>query len=143
MTSENAEKPEHNACASKNAKTDWDSTNTNTSGVVPIDVECLCGPEHDDREEVGAANRSDDQRESKNSGLLLETRRKHWELRTLDLPDGKSDQEGCTEQQWYEDVSRFPGVLISTPLKTAEEENHSNDAEETADEVDLADDLLP
>ena len=60
VASENAEEPEHDDSTSKDAKADGETTDANANGVMTVDVEGLCWPEHDDREKVGAGDEGDD-----------------------------------------------------------------------------------
>jgi hypothetical protein len=112
VASENAEEPEHDDSTSKDAKTDGETTNADTSGVMTVDVECLCWPEHDDREKVGAGDEGDDQSQGQDARFLLKTRWEHGELGTLDFPDGEGDAESSSEEEGDEDVGRGPFILF-------------------------------
>jgi hypothetical protein len=93
VTSENAEEPENNDGASQDAEANWNTTDTDAGGIMTVDVESLCWPEHDYREEVGAGDKGDDQCQSQNARFLLEARREHGEFGKLHFPDGESDTD--------------------------------------------------
>lgn len=105
MTSENAEEPEHNDGTSQDAEANWNTTDTDTGGIMAVDVESLCWPEHDDREEIGAGDEGDDQGQRKNARFLLQARWEHGEFGTLDFPDGESDAECGSEEEGNENMS--------------------------------------
>jgi hypothetical protein len=60
VASEDAEEPEHDDGTGKDAKADGETTNADANGVMAVDVEGLCWPEHDDREKVGAGDEGDE-----------------------------------------------------------------------------------
>lgn len=47
---------------------------------MAVDVERLSGPEHQDGEEIGSADKGDDQRQTQHTRILLQTFREHWVL---------------------------------------------------------------
>lgn len=111
---------------------------------MTVDIEGLSRPEHDDGEEVGAGNCSDDQCQGKDSGFLLHSRREHGELCEFRFPDGESDEEEYgTENKRCQHMGGTPFVLVATPLETSEEQNHADDGESSADKVDFTNDLFP
>jgi hypothetical protein len=112
VASENAEEPEHDDSTSKDAKTDGETTNADTSGVMTIDVEGLCWPEHDDREKVGAGDEGDDQSQGQDARFPLKTSWEHGEFGTLDFPDDEGDAESSSEEEGDEDVGRCPFILF-------------------------------
>jgi hypothetical protein len=112
VTSENAEEPEDNDGTGQNAEADGNTTDTHTGGIVAVDVESLCWPEHDDGKEVGAGDKGDDECQSQNARFLLEASGEHGEFGTLNFPDGKGNTERGSEKQGNEDVDGGPFVLV-------------------------------
>ena len=98
VAAEDAKEPEHDAGTGQDAEADGDTADADAGGVVAVDVEGLCGPEHDDGEEVGAGDEGNDQRQGQNARLLLQAGRKHGEFGKLDFPDGEED-EGCRSKE--------------------------------------------
>src|SRR3984957_11512732 len=80
VASENAEEPEHDDSTSKDAKTDGETTDADANGVMTVDVEGLCWPEHDDREKVGAGDEGDDQSQGQDARFPLKTSWEHGEF---------------------------------------------------------------
>ena len=112
MAAEDAEEPEHDNGTSQDTEANGDTTDTDAGGVMTIDIEGLCGPEHDDGEEVGTGNEGDDQSQCEDARFLLQARWEHGELSALDFPDCKGDQERGSEEKGNEDVSGGPFILI-------------------------------
>jgi hypothetical protein len=112
MTSENAKKPENDDGTSQDAEADGNTTDTDTGGIMAVDVESLCWPEHDHGKEVGAGDKGDDQGQSQNARFLLEARWEHGEFGAFNFPDGKGNTECGSEEQGDEDVSGGPFVLF-------------------------------
>jgi len=54
---------------------------------LTIDVECLCGPEEQDGEEVGARDEGDDEGQDEDARVLLQASWKHRELGKFPFPD--------------------------------------------------------
>jgi hypothetical protein len=105
---------------------------------MAIHVEGLSRPEHDHREEVCARDKGDDESEGEDSRLLLEAAWKHGPFGPLDFPDREGDEEQNTaEDDWDEDVSGGPLVLISAPFDAGQEQDHARNAEEATDKVDF------
>jgi hypothetical protein len=113
VASENAEEPEHDDSTGKDAKADGETTNADANGIMAVDVESLCWPEHDDGEKVGAGDEGDEQGQGQDERFLLKTGREHGKFGTLDFPDGEGDAECSSEEEGDEDVGRGPFVLFS------------------------------
>ena len=162
MASENAEEPEHDDSTSKDAKADGDTADANTNGVMTVDVEGLCWPEHDDREKVGAGDEGDDQSQGQDARFPLKTRWEHGKFGTLNFPDSEGNAECSSEEEGDEYVSRSPLILfrglaelrsegswsartnlISSPLQSTKEQDHRDNTQKAAHKVDLSDDLPP
>jgi hypothetical protein len=163
VASENAEEPEYDDSTSKDTKTDGDTTDANANRVMTVDVEGLCGPEHDDREEVGTGDEGDDQSQGQDARFLLKTRGEHGIFGTLYFPDGEGDAECSSEEEGDKNVGRSPFVLfrkisnarvgertesagtnlISSPLQSTEEQDHCNNTQKAAHKVNLRNDLPP
>jgi hypothetical protein len=112
VASENAEEPEYDDSTGKDAKADGETTDADTNGVMTVDVESLCWPEHDDREKVGAGDEGDEQSQGQDARFPLKTRWEHGKFGTLDFPDGEGDAECSSEEEGDEDVGRGPFVLF-------------------------------
>ena len=78
---------------------------------MSVDIERLCGPEHQDREEIGTGNECNDESQAQRPGFLLQPCWKDRVLGAIDLPKGKCDQQEETNEQWREDMCRGPGIL--------------------------------
>lgn len=72
--------------------------------TMAVHVESLCWPEHQDGEEVGARNESDDQREAENARLLTKALGKHRILRPISLPENEGSDENKAQDEWCQDV---------------------------------------
>lgn len=160
MASENAEKPQDHDGTSQDAEANGKTPDTDAGRVMAVHVESLRGPEHDDREEVGARDEGDDQGQGQNARFLLQARWEHGKFGPLDFPNGKGDAECSSEEERDEDVSRGPLVLcgwsaevralarrgqgtnlVPSPLQSTEEQDHSYDTQEAAHKVNLRNDL--
>lgn len=108
---------------------------------MAVDVEGLCGPEQQNREEVGTRDEGDDEGESQDTGLFPEARWEHWEFGTVDLPEAEGNQQDRSKNEWHKGVSRVPWILVASPKQTGKEQDHTRDGEETADNVNLRNDL--
>ena len=158
MATEDAEEPEHDTGTSQDTETDGDTTDTDAGGVMAVDVEGLRGPEHDNGEEIGAGDEGDDQCQSEDARFLLQARWKHGELGALDFPDCEGDHERGSEEKRNEHMSGGPFVLlgelaglrgggsnspdtnlVSSPLQSTEEKDHSDDAQNPTDEINFVD----
>ena len=93
MASKNTEKPKNDESASQDTKANWQTSDSDTNRVLTIDVECLCGPEKQDGEEVGSRDEGDDQRQDEDARILFETSGKHGKLGEFPFPD----EEGCDQ----------------------------------------------
>lgn len=142
LSPEDGQKPKDNAGTGENRKANWDTADTDANGVVTVDIEGLGRPEHENAEEVGSRDESDDQSEQQDAGRLHKSPWEHWKLGELGFPHGESDKEGDTEDEWDQDMCRAPLVLVATPLHTSHEQDHTGNTEETTDKVNLTDHLL-
>lgn len=61
---------------------------------MAVHVECLCRPEHEDREEVRARDEGDDEGQAENTRLLAQSLGEHGVL-CVSLPDDEGDEEDC------------------------------------------------
>ena len=111
MAPEYAKKPQNNACAGQNRKANGDTADTYTDRVMAVNIEGLCRPEHDHREEVGTRNEGDNKRKDKGAGSLLEATGEHWVFGTLDFPDNKRNDEGGTDEERSQNMRGGPWVL--------------------------------
>ena len=142
MTSEHGQEPENDARTGENGAADGQTTEADVDRIVAVDVERLGGPEHENGEEVGSAHEGDDQRQGEHTGVLAETLGEHGVLRVA-FPDHKGDQHDGAQEEGNQGMRARPGVLVATPLHAGHEQNHADDAEESAYVVDLGQDLLP
>ena len=78
---------------------------------MPIDIESLSGPEEEPGEGVGTGNEGDDHRQSEDSGALLESCRKHWDLCEFSLPEHKGKEEKEADEKRPENVGAVLGML--------------------------------
>lgn len=160
MAAENAEEPKHDDGPGQNAEGDGETTDTDAGGIMAVDVEGLSRPEHDDREEVGAGDEGDDQSQGQDARILLQASWEHGEFGTFDFPDAQDNESCSAKEKGNEDMGRGPFVLfeelavrhgscsgsaganlISSPLQSAEEEDHPRDTQEATNKIDLTDDL--
>jgi hypothetical protein len=86
VAAQDAEEPEHNAGPGEDGEAYGDATDTNTNGIMAVDVEGLSGPEHDNGKEAAARDKCDDEGESEDSGFLLQTSWEHGILGSIDFP---------------------------------------------------------
>ena len=63
MTSEDTQKPQNDEGASKNTKANGNTSDANSDRVLTVDILGLRWPEQEDREEVGAGDEGNDERE--------------------------------------------------------------------------------
>lgn len=108
---------------------------------MAVNVERLRWPKHEDREEVGSGNKSNDEGQTKNPGLLAKTLGEHGMFGSVSFPEDKGDKERDTQDQGREYVCAGPLVLVATPLHTHHEQDHASNRQETADVVDLSENL--
>ena len=99
VTAENRQQPEYDAGTSQDREADWQTTDANTNGVMAVNVESLCGPEHEDGEEVGAADEGDDQCQSQDAWILPQSLWEHRVLGAIRFPDAKGDEQDYTEDE--------------------------------------------
>lgn len=125
-TPQQTQQPQNNTGTAQNAQTDGQTAQSDSHGIVVIDVEGLGGPEHDDGEEVGAGDEGDDERQSQRARFLLQPRREDGVFGAVDLPETKGNQEDCTENQWDEDMGSRPFILQSNVSKSASTGNPSD-----------------
>ena len=111
MSAEDAEKPQHDARASKDAEANRDAANSNTNGVMAVDVEGLSRPEHEDREEVSTGDEGDDERKTQNARLVSQALGEHGMLCAIGLPKDERDDEHSAKDERNECVSRMPRIL--------------------------------
>ena len=111
MASEDGEEPENDACTCEDGETDGHAAKTYTNWIVAVDIEGLSGPEEEDREEVCAGNEGDDQGESEDARIFLQSVREHGPFCTINFPEGESDEEGSSKEKGGEGVDGFPGIL--------------------------------
>lgn len=143
VSTEDREQPQHDTGSGQNTETDGNSSDTNSNGVMPVHVEGLCWPEHDDREEIGTRDGSDEQSKAESFGLSLHACWKHGILGKFCFPNGEgNEKEYRTDDQGSNDMGRVPGILIAAPLQASQENNHAGDGQASTDEVDLGDDLF-
>ena len=105
MSSKHAQQPQNNDRASQDAKANGKASNTNTYGIVAVDVESLRRPEHDNGEEVGARNKGDDERENKCAWRLLDACWEHGVFGKLCFPEYKASQQDDAEDERDESMS--------------------------------------
>jgi hypothetical protein len=91
VTTEDTEKPQNYTGANHDSETDGNAANADANGVMAVYVERLCGPEHDNREEVRAGDEGDYKRQPENARLLLQAAWKYRIVCTVDLPEGERD----------------------------------------------------
>jgi hypothetical protein len=108
VTTEHRQEPKYDTRTSQDGEADGDTTDTDANGVMPVDVECLRRPEHEDREEIGAGDERDDQCQAEDARILLETLWEHWVLCEVAFPDEESDEEDCAEDKRCENVCAAP-----------------------------------
>lgn len=105
MTPEHAQKPQDDASTSQDSETDGNSTDTNTNGVLSVNIEGLGRPEHEDGEEIGTGDEGDNKCQGKGARSLLEPAGEHGEFGKLGFPDDKHDEERETEDQRGQNMS--------------------------------------
>lgn len=71
---------------------------------MTVYIESLRWPEHENGEEVGARNESDDEREAKNARLLTKAFGKHWILRAVSLPKDECSDENEAQDEWCQNM---------------------------------------
>lgn len=91
MSTEDTEKYQHDAGSPQDTETNWYTANTDIYRIVSIDIEGLCGPEHEHGEEVCARNKRDDERETESPRLLLQASWEDGVFGAIDFPKGKCD----------------------------------------------------
>ena len=77
MTTEETKQPEYNDGTSKDAESDWQTSDSDAYWIMAVDVKGLCGPEKKHREEVGARNACDNQSKDEDTWALLYACWKH------------------------------------------------------------------
>ncbi|EPE05084.1 hypothetical protein F503_03689 [Ophiostoma piceae UAMH 11346] len=118
-----------------------------TDGVVAVDVVGLRGPEHEDREEVGAGHEGDQEREPHGAGargrargarvvVVDEAARHHGELGKAELPDGKGDEHHDSQNKRHDDVGAVPVVLVAAPEQAGNKQHGAADGQQAADGID-------
>ena len=108
---------------------------------MTINVERLRRPEHEDREEVGSRDERNNKCQPKNPGLLTKSLGEHGMFGSVSFPEDKGDEESDTQDQGREHVCAGPLVLVATPLHAHHEQDHTSNRQETADVVDLRENL--
>lgn len=111
MSSENAQEPKNHTSTDQDSKSHWKSTKTNANRIMTIHIESFGGPEHDNGEKIGARYKGNEQGETERSRLLLNSRREDGILRSVDLPEHESNQEGNAENQWNQHMGTRPRIL--------------------------------
>ena len=91
MPSKDTEKPQDNTGTNQNTKSNRDSSNTNLNRVVPVDIECLRWPEHNNREEIGTRDKGDDKRKKQYAGFLLQSPWEYGILCSICFPETKAN----------------------------------------------------
>lgn len=112
MSIEKTQEPQDYARASQNPKPDGKTAHADVDGVVSIYVERLRRPEHQDGEEIAPGDEGDYEREAQGAGFSLQSRREDGMACSVDFPEAEHDKEGEAEDEWDEDVSGCPVVLL-------------------------------
>lgn len=141
MAAEHGKQPQDDAGAGQNGKSNRNTTDADADGIVAVHIECLRRPEHENGEEVGTRDEGDDEGQSEDSGLLSQSLWEHG-IFCVALPDHKSHDENSAQDQRCEHVRTRPRVLVPSPLHSHHEEKHAGNGKETAEVVDLGDNLL-
>ena len=71
MPSEDTEEPKDDDSAGQDTEANRDTSNSDSNGVLTIDVECLCRPEEQNGEEIGSRDKGDDECQDENPRILL------------------------------------------------------------------------
>lgn len=137
MPTQSGDQPKDNAGARQDREPYWKSSDADTNWIMAVHIEGLSGPEHEDAEEVGAADEGDDERQGEDAGVLSQTFREHGVLCAIGFPQEETDDQDHAQDERGEHMSAGPGVLISTPLQTHHEEQHPRNTQKAADVVDL------
>ena len=111
MAPEHAQQPQYHAGSGQDRKPDRNTANADSNRILPVDVESLRRPEHEDGKEVGTRDSGDDESQGKSSWGLLETTRKHGKLGKFDFPDNEKDQQHDPDDKWRKNVGLGPRVL--------------------------------
>jgi len=109
---------------------------------VAVDVEGLRWPKHEVGKEVHARDECDEQCQQQDSGILLYSSWEHGELGEFGFPNAEAGEASHSEKERHQNVSRGPWVLVASPLKSCEEQDHAGNAQEATDEIDLLQNLL-
>jgi len=111
MASENTEEPEHKTSASQNTHGNGNPSETNSGRMMPVHVESLRGPEHEDGEEISSGDEGDDESQAEDSRFLIESGWKHREFGAIHFPHAETNQQGCAQKEWHQNVGRGPAIL--------------------------------
>lgn len=163
MAFQKAQEPQCNKCPGQNSEANRETAEAHPDRILAIDVECLGRPKHDNREKVGSRDERNEQCESQDSRLLLDTRRKDRVFCAVHFPESKGDHEEKANDQRDKYMGGVPGILnfqlvrifiakiglnwslrtylIASPLQTSQEDNQACNAQETAHKINARDDL--
>jgi hypothetical protein len=111
VTLQESQEPEDDAGAGHDAEASWQAAKANLDGVMTVNVESLSRPEHENREEVGTGNESDDQGEDEGALLLANPAREHGICGIVDLPENEAGEDENSQDERHKDVGRCPGIL--------------------------------
>jgi hypothetical protein len=104
MTLKDTKEPQGYASASQDAKGDGKASDANLDRVVAVDIERLCRPEHDDRDEIGTGNKRDDKGENQDARFLLQSRWEDGVLSPINFPKNKANEDEESNDERNEDV---------------------------------------
>jgi hypothetical protein len=120
----------------------WDTFETDLDWIVLENVLKEYGEEVEQCEEVHACNKGNTVRSTDDSLTSEHLVWNHGILGEFPLPNDERDYESDANEQLNKDVRRSPRMRVAASLHGNKEENKANDGEESADEVDLAHNLL-
>jgi hypothetical protein len=63
---------------------------------MPVDIESLGRPEHDNRKEVGTGDEGDDKSQGEDAWCLLKAGGEHGVLGAVDFPEAEGNDEDCS-----------------------------------------------
>lgn len=75
---------------------------------MTIDIEGFRRPEHDYGEKVGTRDESDDEGETQDPRLLLETRRENGVFSAINFPESESNEQKKSDDQRCQNMGRLP-----------------------------------
>jgi len=111
VTTEHTEEPKHNHSTSQDTESNRQSSNADADWILTVHIEGLGRPEEQDGEEVGAGDECDDEGQDQDTGCLLQAGREHGEFGEFGFPDTEGDEHEEADEEGYEDVGGFPGIL--------------------------------